>query len=217
MSSNVFGLGQPICDNPDNEEHFLQLLANQELPSWWRSWPSWAKDGYEKDQMAFGCEQVQGRPFLLSGRQPAVGQALYVQLNYDHDGSHPEFYKGWARMVGEVTKVLPPPPAGLYSHYPRQHVELSEEELSFLRKNMPEMPPCFLQTCPCGRIHTLESVLEQDGQVHGQAVVAKLRLSCDDVGDLEPQLAGDWDVIFIANDNKGCFWEVRAMKQSFGL
>ena len=28
-----------------------------------------------------------------------------MQLTYVHDGSHPETYRGWARMVGHVTEV----------------------------------------------------------------------------------------------------------------
>ncbi len=179
--------------------------------------PKWVAGGFNKDEMAFGCEQVQRVPFLLSGRRPAAGQSLYLQLNYDHDGSHPRFYRGWARMVGKVVKVLPPPPAGLYSHYPRQHVELSEEELSFLRQNMPEMPPSMVQNCPCGIIHTVETVLATQGAVHGQALLAKIHLSCDDEGMLEPQLAGTWDAMLICNDAKEMFWEIRAIKRAEGL
>lgn len=42
--------------------------------------PPWVVDGFEKDEMAHSCEQVQGHPFLLSGRPPAVGQRLYMQV-----------------------------------------------------------------------------------------------------------------------------------------
>jgi len=97
--------GLAISDNSDDEKHLDALLAAQELPSWWRSSPSWLKGGFSKDMMAVSCEQVQHVPFLLSGRRPAGGQRIYAQLDYDHDGSHPETYRGWARMVGEVTKV----------------------------------------------------------------------------------------------------------------
>ena len=103
--ANNFALRHAISVNPDNEEHLLSLLAAQQLPSWWNTTPRWFKDGYEKDEMAYSCEQVQHVPFLLSGRRPAVGQRLYIGLTYDHDGSHAQFYRGWARMVGEVTKV----------------------------------------------------------------------------------------------------------------
>lgn len=43
--------------------------------------PPWVEDGFEKEEMARGCESVQGHPFLLSGRPPAVGQRLYMQVH----------------------------------------------------------------------------------------------------------------------------------------
>ena len=82
---------------------------------------------------------------------------------------------------------------------------------------MPEMLPSFLQVCPCGRLHTVETVMLEEGAVHGQALEAKIRLSCDDVGMLEPQLAGDWDALLICNDQKEHFWEIRALKRAGGL
>jgi len=84
---------------------------------------------------------------------------------------------------------------------------------------MPEMPPSFIHTsqCNCGFSHTVERVLATEGAVHGQALLGKIRLSCDDEGRLEPQLSGDWDVMFICNDLKENFWDVRAMKRRHGL
>jgi hypothetical protein len=67
--------------------------------------PTWVKDGFAKDDMALRCEEVQKTAFLISGKKPAVGQGIYAGLIYDHDGSHPETYRGWARMVGNVIKV----------------------------------------------------------------------------------------------------------------
>lgn len=42
------------------------------------------------------------------------------QITYKHDGSHPQAYCSWARMVGHVTEVLPPPPVGVYAAYAGQ-------------------------------------------------------------------------------------------------
>jgi hypothetical protein len=179
--------------------------------------PKWVNHGYEHDKMAYACEQAEGGSFLLSGRRPEVGQSLCVQLGYTSDGSHPQTRNGLAKMVGEVTKVLPPPPAGLYlTKYSGQTVELSEEELSFLRKNMPTMSPSLLYHCNCGREHPIEATLASHGAVHGQAVLAKIQLSCDDESMLEPQLAGNWDAMLICTDNytNGDIWELRAFHRA---
>ncbi len=113
-------------------------------------------------------------------------------------------------MTGEVVEVLPPPPAGLYVLYPGQQQELPDEALSALRAQLPALPPSCTLACQCGQEHTREHVLREFGAVHGQALRARLRLSCDDEGMLEPQLAGDWDVVFVANDTKMCIWEMRS-------
>lgn len=53
------------------------------LPAW-SPWPcglpAWATSGFKKGSMARSCEEVQHRPFLVTGRPPAVGQALYCQV-----------------------------------------------------------------------------------------------------------------------------------------
>jgi hypothetical protein len=122
----------------------------------------------------------------------------------------------------DSVQVLPPPPAGVYAKYPEQEVVLSGQELHYLRESMPPMPPSWLQSCRVGRrcsctcatVHTVEDVLNIVGAVHGQALLAKMRLSCDDYYHLGPQLSGIWDALFICNDAKQCFWELRAMKRA---
>lgn len=62
--------------------------------------------------MAQGCERVQRVPFLYTGAVPQLGMGLYLQLNYEHDGSHPEAFRGWARMTRRITHVFEPPEVG---------------------------------------------------------------------------------------------------------
>lgn len=33
-------------------------------------------------------------------------------MTYEHDGSHPQHYRHWARMMGEITHVFEPPKVG---------------------------------------------------------------------------------------------------------
>lgn len=40
---------------------------------------------------------------------PVMVLPLAPQLSYTHDGSHTEHYRGWGRMLGEVTHVYDPP------------------------------------------------------------------------------------------------------------
>ena len=162
--------------------------------------PAWVRDGFNKEEMVAACEPVQGVPFLRQGRRPAVGQRLYVQLRYAHDGSHPEEFRGWARMTGEVTRVYPPPPAGVYGTYPGEDPDLPEEQLRALRASLPPLPESIALTCACGCLHTRAAMLERKAAVHGQRLRARLRLTCDDAGLLEPQLAGEWEAEFILND-----------------
>jgi hypothetical protein len=39
----------------------------------------------------------------------------------------------------------------------RQTIQLTEEELSLLNKNMPKITPSFLESCTCGMEHTEEA------------------------------------------------------------
>lgn len=158
-------------------------------------------------------EEVQGVPFLRTGRPPAVGQRIYAQVSYTHDGSHPDNYRGWARMVGEVTEVLPTPPVGLYAVYPGSRATLSESELAKLRASMPPLDPSMTVACTCSAVHSMEHVLANDGAVHGQAVKATLQLSCDDEGELEPQLAGKWDAVLRVDDTKANIWQICSFTQ----
>lgn len=46
-----------------------------------------------------------GAPMHRIASPAPAGQQLYLQINYEHDGSHPEYYRGWERMSGTVTQV----------------------------------------------------------------------------------------------------------------
>lgn len=47
-------------------------------------------------------------PSLSTPALPAIYH-VHAQLTYEHDGSHPEHYRGWGRMMGEITHVYDPP------------------------------------------------------------------------------------------------------------
>ncbi|KAL4434323.1 hypothetical protein ABPG75_000764 [Micractinium tetrahymenae] len=183
-------------------------MARQHPANW--ELPAWVQDGFEKEEMAASCETAQGHPFLMRGRPPGPGQRLYMQVCYDHDGSHPQAYRGWARMTGEV---LPPPPAGLYGLYSGQEPDLPWDQLHELREHEPALRPSFVADCPCGREHTLQTTLVEEGAVHGQRLRARLRLSCDDAGMLEPQLAGEWSAELIYDDTRDYSWVLCKMAQ----
>lgn len=55
-------------------------------------------------------------------------------------------------------QVLPPPPPGVYGAYAGQQVALSPAELEGERVRLPALPPSFVQTCQCGRVHDAPSV-----------------------------------------------------------
>ena len=84
--------------------------------------PAWLRDGFAPDDLAMRCEATLGAPHLRTGRAPAVGQRVSAAIDYVHDGSHPATYSGAARVIGEVTEVLPPPPRGVYVLYPGEEV-----------------------------------------------------------------------------------------------
>ncbi|PRW58098.1 Ankyrin repeat-containing YAR1 [Chlorella sorokiniana] len=182
-------------------------------PAGWEL-PPWLHSGWVVDSMATAAEEAQGWPFLRTGVPPRVGQRLYMNIIYLHDGSHPPAYTGRARMVGHVTEVLPAPPPGFYGFYSGQRSRLIAARLRQLRAELPALKRCMAEWCTCGLQHPLEEMVEQFGAQHGQRIRAKLRLSCDDEEDLEPQLGGEFDAELILDDSKENMWVLCKMSHA---
>lgn len=151
-------------------------------PAAWKL-PPWVDEGFVNEAFAAQCEQAQDWPFLRLGVVPRPGQRIYLSLFYAHDGSHPAFYHGWARMVGHVEEVLPPPPPGVYGRYVRQHVEMKKAALRRLRAQLPALPTLYACGLPFNA-QTEEEGVRQCGAVHGQRVRCRLRLAVDDESGL---------------------------------
>ncbi|KAL4422779.1 hypothetical protein ABPG75_008976 [Micractinium tetrahymenae] len=105
-------------------------------------------------------------------------------------------------MVGHITEVLPPPPAGVYGFYAGDRGKLSPSRLAQLRAELPQLRGCFNEWCTCGQPHTRQEMVIRFGAVHGQRLRGRMRLSCDDEEQLAGELGGEWDIELIMDDWK---------------
>lgn len=104
-----------------------------------------------------------------------------------------------------AAQVLPRPPPGVFVTYADEQPAAPEATLAALRAAAPRLPP------PLNSMHAAGTVIPHFGAAHGQALRARLRLSCDDEGLLEPQLGGEWGAVLFMNDEKEFMWEIRGL------
>lgn len=144
---------------------------------------------------------------VLSAAQ-SVCPAAYAYTKCSNKRTHSQLHPSWTpHDMHSAVEVLPRAPVGVYATYPGGVDSCTDTELAALRAELPALSPSVLPNCDCGRLHTVDLCLAEEGALHGDRVRGVMWLSVDDAGSVhERQLAGKWKIELIYDDSKANGW-----------